>query len=155
LPINPNNELPRWVSALEALQYVAYLHQKEERLIDSFVEAFDLKSFLTKPLHGCSYGMLKRVGLAIAFLQESPFLILYEPFSGLDLYHVKSLEKALIERQSQGLSTIISTHDFAFVSKYAQRCLFIEKGQIDEAQNWQQLDPLKRLDLIETRFFHT
>ncbi len=150
-----NNELPRWVSALEALQYVAYLHQKEQPLIDTFVEAFDLKSFLTKPLHGCSYGMLKRVGLAIAFLQQSPFLILDEPFSGLDLYHVKSLEKALIERQSQGHSTLISTHDFAFVSKHAQRCLFIEKGQIDEAKTWKQLDQLKRLDLIEARFFHT
>jgi len=148
-----SNELPRWVSALEALQYVAFLHQKDQSLIDSFVNVFDLKSFLTKPLNGCSYGMLKRVGLAIAFLQESPFLILDEPFSGLDLYHVKSLEKALIERQSRGFSTLISTHDFSFVSRHAQRCLFIEKGQMAEAKDWRPLDPLRRLDLIEARFF--
>jgi ABC-type multidrug transport system ATPase subunit len=150
-----SNELPRWVNPKEALTYVAFLHQKPESLVEYFMEAFDLKPFEDKPLIGCSYGMLKRVGLAIAFLQQSPFLILDEPFSGLDLFHVKSLERELIARQSAGLSTLISTHDFAFVSKHASRCLFIEKGQMDESSDWPASGPAKRVELIEARFFRS
>ena len=147
------NELPHWVNAKEVLSYVAFLHGKEEKFVSYFSETFDLIPFYSKPLRSCSYGMLKRVSLAIAFLQESPLLILDEPFSGLDLYHVRSLEQEIVKRKTQRLSTLISTHDFTFVSKHAERCFFIEAGVMSESLEWPTVPQDGRTKLIESRFF--
>ena len=149
------NELPNWVTAQEVLNYVAYLHNKSKERIEYFIKTFDITSFHGSPLIACSYGMQKRVSLAIAFLQDPEILILDEPFSGLDLFHMKTLEAELLQRKSQGKSTIISTHDFAFITKQADLCYFIEAGQISEATNWKDAPQIQRLAIIDERFFKT
>lgn len=148
------NELPKWVNAKEVLSYVAFLHNKADANVSYYSEAFDLIPFYSKPLKSCSYGMLKRVSLAIAFLQECPLLILDEPFSGLDLFHVRALENEIVKRKSEKLSTLISTHDFAFVSKHADRCFFIETGNLTESFEWGKATQIDRIKLIEARFFN-
>lgn len=148
-------ELPRWVTAHELLGYAIRLHQLEplEDLRNQALEYWDCKGFAHKPLATCSHGMQKRVGLALCMLHKPSIAILDEPFSGLDLFHIRALTQLLETRKKSGLITILSTHIAPYAAKLCDSVLLIEKGQPTTMQGWQQQGLLERIDAIENFFF--
>ena len=114
---------------------------------------WDCASYRHKPLGTLSYGMQKRVGLALATLHDPEVLILDEPHSGLDIFHCRALDDAIRKRSAAGKATIISTHVAAFAASICERVMAIEKGAIEELATWQTAAFLERIQLIETRFF--
>lgn len=155
LPQNPT--LPRWASASEILTYAAGLYglsQPRERVQAAQVY-WDCASYKDKPLATLSYGMQKRVGLALASLADPAILLLDEPYSGLDVYHIKALDDAMSQRRHQGKLTILSTHIAPYTAKHCQRVFFLDQGKLSHVDNWQQLDFVQRIESIERYFFGT
>ena len=152
LPQNPC--LPKWVSGIEILRYSASLHDLEdpEDRINKSLLYWDCESFKKLPLEVCSHGMQKRIGLAIAFLNDPNYLILDEPFSGLDLHHVYCLEKKIIERQKKGQLTIISTHIAPYVAKLCQTVFMIRSGSIKKIKGWTEKNEINRVEMIRNQF---
>lgn len=153
LPQNP--VLPRWVTGREILQYAARLYSLpngQERVVEA--EAYwDCGGFHKKPLMTLSYGMQKRVGLALATLADPDMLILDEPHSGLDLFHVKALDEHILRRAKAKKTTILSTHVAAFAAGVGDRVLTVAGGQVTELAGWDALPFLGRIKLIEDTFF--
>lgn len=149
-----NLELPRWVSAYDIITYALKLHglQPLDRIRSETLAYWDAESYAKKPLGACSYGMQKRVALALATLHNPDLLILDEPFSGLDLYHIHSLENLLAGRNAQQLS-IISTHVAAHVARLCDRAITIHNGAMAEIDAWGRAGMLERMDLMEEQFF--
>ncbi len=147
-------ELPRWVSAHDIITYALKLHGLDEIAIirKQILERWDAVDYANKPLGACSYGMQKRVALALATLHKPDILILDEPFSGLDLYHIRTLEDLLAERTSEQI-TIVSTHVASHVAKLCERAATIREGRIEEIDSWPTADFMRRLDLMEEQFF--
>jgi len=147
--------LPRWVTGRELLTYAAKLHRiaDPKKVIGQAMEFWDCGSYVHKPLAACSYGMLKRVGLALVNLHNPQFLILDEPFSGLDLFHIRALEECILQRQKAAQATIISTHEAHNAAKLAQHAVILQAGQLSDLHGWQAADVLNRIDLIEKTFF--
>ncbi len=147
--------LPKWVTGYEMLSYAALLYSMtgaRERVREA-MEFWDCASFQTKPLASCSFGMQKRIGLALATLQDPQCLILDEPFSGLDLYHIHSLEEAIRKRQAEGKLTILSTHWIPYVVNSCQRVCVLREGSVREVSDWLALTLDLRQRTIEQHFF--
>jgi ABC-type multidrug transport system ATPase subunit len=153
LPQNP--VLPRWVSGREVLLYAAKLYQLPDAQAHvAKREAYwDCAEYRDKPLAALSYGMQKRLGLALATLRDPPLVILDEPFSGLDLFHIKALDDAIEARAKAGLTTIVSTHDAANAAKLCHRALIIESGAVRALPGWEPAGFVDRISLIENAFF--
>lgn len=153
LPQNP--VLPRWVTGREVLTYAAKLYQLPDA--KAHVEAreayWDCAEYRGKPLAALSYGMQKRLGLALATLRDPPLVVLDEPFSGLDLFHIKALDDAIEKRARDGLATIVSTHDAANAAKLCHRALIVENGAVRALSGWEGLDFMGRMRAIEEAFF--
>lgn len=66
--------------------------------------------YLNKKFKNCSLGMKQRAGIARALLKDPKFLILDEPFNGLDPYGVKELKSILLRIKENGTSILISDH---------------------------------------------
>lgn len=66
--------------------------------------------YLNKKFRDCSLGMKQRSGIARALLKDPKFLILDEPFNGLDPYGVKELKSILLKIKENGTSILISDH---------------------------------------------
>ena len=77
----------------------------------------------------------------------------FEPFSGLDVLHIKALENLLSLRQEQGLATILCTHIAPYAAKLCERAAVLEKGQFEELSGWAAADQGSRVELVETSFF--
>lgn len=88
--------------------------------IDSIVEKLYLAEAKKKPIRYFSSGMKQRVKLGIALLSDTPFVMLDEPTSNLDL---KAIEwyKNLVEEHKQGRVIIVCSNDqkdeFSFCTK--------------------------------------
>lgn len=147
-------DLPRWVSGYDLITYALKLHEIPSLAArrEATLAYWDCTSFAHKPLAACSYGMQKRIALALATLHEPELLILDEPFSGLDLFHIRALEDLLAARRGRAL-TILSTHVAAYAARLNERAVCIRDGHLQELKAWTQADFLTRIQLMESEFF--
>jgi heme exporter protein A len=94
------------------------------------LDLFHLRERAETPVRELSRGYQQRVTLARAFLHDPQFLLLDEPFTGLDAASTESLEKVLRGLQSQGKALIFSTHDFKQGESIATRLVAMEAGKV-------------------------
>lgn len=153
LPQHP--VLPKWVTGREILAYAGLLHGLPDReaKIKQAEIYWDCQDYAAKPIGTLSYGMQKRVGLALASLHDPDILILDEPHSGLDLFHVKALDEAIRRRASEGKTTIISTHVSSFAAAMCDHLYLIDQGRLKPLSPWAGLDFLSKMAAIDTAFF--
>ncbi|MBP6218840.1 MAG: ABC transporter ATP-binding protein [Oligoflexales bacterium] len=150
-----NMQLPSWVSGLELLSYAQSLNSSVIRKtrVEEWMHYWDCYDYRKTPLSICSYGMQKRIALALATLHEPACMILDEPFSGLDLFHVKALEDLITLRKREGKLSILSSHVIPFVSKLCDRVVLLHKGVPLELEGWSKVDEASRSSQIELQFF--
>jgi ABC-type multidrug transport system ATPase subunit len=148
-------QLPRWVTGKEILNYCASLYQLDnpKSKIADMIDTWDCSSYINRPLSTCSHGMQKRIGLSIATIHSPDLLILDEPFSGLDLYHMKSLENLIISRKEHHKATILSTHINSFVAKLCQHVFVLKNGNVKVLEKWKHNSIADKISMIENEFF--
>ena len=78
-----------------------------------------------------SFGMKQRLCLALSMVDDPKFMILDEPFVGLDPNGVKRLCQALLSwAENRQISIIISSHQLNELKTICGRFLYIEDGVI-------------------------
>ena len=147
LPQNLN--FPAWVTGKEILSYACYLYRLPPQQVEQALAYWDATPYQHRPLAVCSHGMQKRIGLALANIHTPTLLVLDEPFSGLDIVQTKSLQDVIVNRQQQGLATIVSTHVLPYVAKICNRVLIMQNGESKETLTWQGQSLTERIDRLE------
>ncbi|WP_273340468.1 ABC transporter ATP-binding protein [Alloiococcus otitis] len=123
------------LTVLENLHFYLTIHQSEKfkNNIESILKLVDLWDNRKDKPSTFSFGMKQRLSLAMSLLTEPTFLVLDEPFVGLDPDGVKKLIKILNEARLEHQATmIISSHQLNELESICQRYLFIENGQLNE-----------------------
>jgi heme exporter protein A len=120
------------LTALENLKFFGTLLALSgmERKVDAALEVFGLGNRASTPVRQLSRGLQQRVSLARAFLHEPQFLLLDEPFTGLDAATASTLESLLRQLPAQGRAVVFSTHDFERGAALAKRLVALEAGRI-------------------------
>jgi ABC-2 type transport system ATP-binding protein len=136
LPQDP--AMPRWATGREILHYAAALYELENprARVSEMMAFWDCAAYADRPVDTCSYGMLKRIGLALAVIHDPPVLVLDEPFSGLDIFHIKALEDVIRRRAAEKRLTILSTHVIPYVAELCQQVFIVDKGKVQEFPDW-------------------
>jgi heme exporter protein A len=101
-----------------------------EKKIAAALELFRLSDRARTPVRKLSRGLQQRVSLARAFLHEPQFLLLDEPFTGLDAATVTTLEELMRGLPAQGKAVVFSTHDYERGTALARRLVALEAGRI-------------------------
>jgi len=94
------------------------------------LDLFRLSERAGTPVRELSRGYQQRVALARAFLHDPQFLLLDEPFTGLDAASVESLENLMKKLREQGKALIFSTHDFEQGAALSERLVALEGGRV-------------------------
>lgn len=66
---------------------------------------------LKKPVANYSLGMRQRLGIAQAIMEDPEFLILDEPFNGLDRHGVGEIRALLLELKAGGKTILLASHN--------------------------------------------
>ena len=120
------------LTARENLKFTGRLFglREIEKRIENVLELFVLGERADEPVRGLSRGLQQRVSLARAFLHDPAFLLLDEPFTGLDAASRENLESLLRRLPEQGKAVVFSTHDFDQGVSLSRRLVAMETGRV-------------------------
>ena len=94
-----------------------------------------------KKVEGLSRGMTQLIQFVAAILHDPEFIILDEPFSGLDPLNVQLMKQMLYEQQERGATIMFSTHIMSDVEELCERVALIADSHMLLYGN---LDQIKR-----------
>ncbi|MCF7874961.1 MAG: LPS export ABC transporter ATP-binding protein [Candidatus Omnitrophica bacterium] len=118
LPINRNERLRRLNELLEELN-ISHLRKNQ---------AYTL-----------SGGEMRRLEITRALVTNPSFLLLDEPFSGIDPIVVKEAQQIISELKDKGLGILITDHNVRETLSITDRAYLITEGQILTAGNSEEL----------------
>lgn len=132
-----------WLTAREFLRLHADLYHMPAEIsqarIDELLELVGLAPHATLKLRTFSKGMLQRIGLAQALLNDPELVILDEPTSGLDPVGRRLVRDIIAGLRQKGVTVFLNSHLLSEVEITCDRVAFIKHGEV------LQVSPLKSL----------
>lgn len=101
-----------------------------EAKINIALERIGILDIKGKKISDLSKGQLQRVGIACAIVADHEFIILDEPFSGLDPIGMKEVKDLCHELKAEGKTVLINSHILSEMEKIADKVIIMNKGQI-------------------------
>ncbi len=115
------------------IQYFARLKGMEKKAAKhkafALLEKYGLIEFADAKIESLSKGMGQKVQVLSAVAHDPEFVILDEPFSGLDPVNQTVLEDLITDMANNGQTVIFSTHVMQHAERLCDRILLISKGQ--------------------------
>ena len=97
---------------------------------NEYLEKFDLADRKTTKIQDLSKGNQQKIQFIATILHDPEFLVLDEPFSGLDPINTDLLRQIIIELRDKGKVIIFSTHLMDFAEKMCDYITMIDQGKI-------------------------
>ena len=98
--------------------------------IDELLAEVGLKNKTREKTRAYSFGMKQRLGLAQALLNKPQFLILDEPFVGLDPIGKEIFKNIIIQKaREEKVGILFSSHDLEDVEEICDRIVLIDGGE--------------------------
>ncbi|HWX22075.1 MAG TPA: ATP-binding cassette domain-containing protein [Candidatus Binatia bacterium] len=94
------------------------------------LEKYGLKDFAEKPTDALSKGMGQKVQMLASLAHDPEFVILDEPFSGLDPLNQQVMEEIIRDMVRCNRTVLFSTHVMQHAERLCDRILLIAKGKM-------------------------
>lgn len=115
------------------LVYLARLHGADRRAASDrateWLERLGLAARRNDVVHTLSLGNQQRVQLAAALIHDPNFLVLDEPFSGLDPVAVDAVAALLRDCADEGRSVLFSSHQLDLVESLCDAATIVHEGR--------------------------
>src|SRR6266849_4206491 len=127
-----------WLTPIELLKLHGRLygmsHAKLRERVPVLLDLVGLTSHRDKRLRDFSKGMLQRIGLAQALLNEPDLIFLDEPTSGLDPVGRRLVRDIIKAERNRGATVLLNSHLLGEVEITCDRVAFIKDGEVVEAR---------------------
>jgi ABC-2 type transport system ATP-binding protein len=101
-----------------------------EKKANDYLKQFQLIDRKTSKIQDLSKGNQQKIQFIATILHDPEFLILDEPFSGLDPINTDLLRQIIIDLKNQGKVIILSTHLMDFAERMCDHIAMIDNGKI-------------------------
>ncbi|NLG86014.1 MAG: ABC transporter ATP-binding protein [Firmicutes bacterium] len=120
---------PTWTIKRAAEFYRAFFADWDEERYHNQMDFLNLREDMK--LAQISRGQLAKAQLLLTLARRARYILLDEPFSGIDIMAREEITKALIRDYSEGQQTIvISTHEIDEIENLVEYVVFIDSGQV-------------------------
>lgn len=113
--------------------------------VEELLSLVDLTSAGDRRLDGYSKGMLQRIGLAQALVQEPRLVVLDEPTAGVDPAGARKIRDLILDLKQGGITVLLSSHLLEQVQEICDRVGILANGVLVRE------GPLAELLAIENR----
>ena len=125
-----------YLTAEEFLHFYGQLHGLDratrQARIDELLPRVHMERARRIQLRKFSKGMLQRVGLAQALINEPDLVILDEPSSGLDPMGRMLIRDVILSLKAKGVTILLSSHILADVEEVCDRVAMIAEGKVQQ-----------------------
>jgi len=132
LPENPY--FYEYLTGYELLTYMGRLHGMSGKALNyriyELLEKVNLTKSANVQLRKYSKGMLQRVGIAQAIINNPEFVIFDEPMSGLDPVGRREVRDIILELKSKGKTVMLSSHILSDLEALCDKVCFIFHGEV-------------------------
>ncbi|BDU49567.1 ABC transporter ATP-binding protein [Haliovirga abyssi] len=138
---------PKEVRLKDLINYYAELYNMDRlnrnKIIDEIFEILKLKGREKDKLENFSKGMVQKVGIAQAIMNEPKLLFLDEPMSGLDPLGRKLVMDIIKKMKSKGTTIILNTHILSDVEKLSDRIVILDSGELKSVVDFKNYMQIK------------
>jgi lipopolysaccharide export system ATP-binding protein len=142
------------IMAVLEVQPISWQERRRKR--DQLIDELGLGHIRTSMGYALSGGERRRVEIARALCISPKFILLDEPFSGIDPIAVLDLQKIIFDLKANGIGVLVTDHNVRETLSVTDRAYIINEGRIFRTGTPEQLgnDPeVKRVYLGESFSF--
>lgn len=107
-----------------------YTKKEMEYKLDGLLDEFTIKHIVDQPAYTLSGGERRRVEIARALATEPAFLLLDEPFTGVDPIAVADIQEIVSHLKEKGIGILITDHSVRETLAITDRAYIIKDGKI-------------------------
>lgn len=138
----------------EEVKFFARLDQMknlDEKTLQNYFDRFEIKGSLDDKIKSLSKGNQQKVQLLASLIYKPEFLILDEPFSGLDPYNANLLMGIIKEINAEGTTILFSSHNMENVEYLCDRLIMLKNGKIVLKGSPNEIRNSYKKDLVKVR----
>jgi fluoroquinolone transport system ATP-binding protein len=124
----PNHYLK--LTARENLEYFRALYGDNTDKTEDVLALVGLEADIDKKVEAFSKGMMNRLNFARSLLNKPRLWFLDEPTAGLDPVNAVRIRNVIKQRQAEGVTCLVTTHDMHTADDVCDRVAFIIDGKI-------------------------
>lgn len=129
-----NHKFPSYLSGGDCLRYFGKLSGMEglnlEKKIDDLLELVRMNQWKKIKIKSYSKGMMQRLGIAQALLNDPELILLDEPTDGVDPIGRKEIRDILSDLKLKGKTVFLNSHLLSEVEMVSDRVAILNKGKL-------------------------
>jgi ABC-2 type transport system ATP-binding protein len=103
-------QFPPTLTGTELIQFFRQTRNADQAQLEALIDHFQVGNFLNQAVGGYSSGMIKKLSILLAFIGSPKLILLDEPLITLDVNFIPLLLSVINERQAEGISFLITSH---------------------------------------------
>ncbi len=124
------NGLTVWENLELVLENLKIPKDKRGKIIDELLYEFGIHHLKNQKAVNLSGGEKRRLELARMMTLKPKFILLDEPFSGIDPLTVKDIRRMMLKLKRMNIGIIVTDHSVQEIEKIVDRLYVIHKGNI-------------------------
>lgn len=103
---------------------------QKELMIEELLHEFGIYHLRNQPAAGLSGGERRRVEIARALASEPQFMLLDEPFAGVDPISIIDIQKIILHLRERGIGILITEHNVRETLGTCDRAYILNEGKV-------------------------
>ena len=129
-----NHRYPAHLTGAQVLDFFGRLSGLREPArslrVEGLLRRVRMEEWRATPVRKYSKGMMQRLGLAQAILNDPDFLILDEPTDGVDPVGRREIRDLLLEQKARGATIFLNSHLLSEVERLCDRVAILKSGKL-------------------------
>ena len=129
-----HHRFPRYLSGRQALEFYAALarvdRQTRKRRAAELLKTVGMSDWADKKVSSYSKGMMQRVGLAQALINDPDLIVLDEPTDGVDPVGRREIRDVLLSLRNQGKTVFLNSHLLSELEMVCDRVAILVQGLV-------------------------
>ena len=112
------------------LQMSSLNHDEQNERLEKLIDDFSIGHIRTSKAYTLSGGERRRTEIARALVMDPKFILLDEPFSGIDPIAVEDIQKIIFDLKSRNIGVLITDHNVRETLTITDRAYLLFEGDI-------------------------
>jgi ABC-2 type transport system ATP-binding protein len=147
-----------YLNGYELLSFCAELlglqGKKKKERVEELLDLVGMSSRAYTRLGKSSKGMLQRISIAQALINDPEFLLLDEPMSGLDPLGRKEIKDIILSLKARNKTIFFNSHILSDVEDLCDSIAILKMGKLVASDTLENIRQLKGFNTLEEFFIH-
>ncbi len=148
-----NHRYPRYLTGRKTLEFFAALakvdRRTRKRRAEQMLEVIGMREAADRSINGYSKGMMQRIGLGQALMNDPDLIVLDEPTDGVDPAGRRDIRNVLARLREQGKTVFLNSHLLSELELICDHVAILVAGRVARQGTMDQLTLAKQRYEVE------